>query len=91
MANETTPNCWKNFHDSLEDGIAKKYKEQIEKVLGCSQSAFYRKIKHPEKFLSIAEKQAIARVYNLKDAYLFPELEVDLQEGIQPNGGEVGY
>jgi hypothetical protein len=82
MANETLTNRWKNFHDSLEDGIAKRYKEQIEKVLGCSQSAFYRKVKHPEKFLSIAEKQAIARVYSLKGSYLFPELEVDLQGGI---------
>ncbi len=67
-------NRWKQFHDSLEDAIAKKCKEQIERVLGISQSAFYRKIKAPEKFLSIAEKQAIARVYNLKDMYLFPEL-----------------
>jgi hypothetical protein len=74
MELNTHPNRWKNFHDSLEDGIAKKYKEQIEKVLGCSQSAFYRKIKQPERFLSIAEKQAIARVYNLKEEYLFPEL-----------------
>jgi hypothetical protein len=81
MSNETYTNHWKNFHDSFEDRIGKKYKEQIEKVLGCSQSAFYRKIKQPDKFLSIAEKQAIARVYNLKDAYLFPELEVNLQQG----------
>jgi hypothetical protein len=64
----------------VEDGIAKKYKEQIEKVLGCSQSAFYRKIKQPEKFLSIAEKQAIARVHNLKEVYLFPELVTQQQD-----------
>jgi hypothetical protein len=81
MELNTTPNRWKNFHDNLEDGIAKKYKEQVEKVLGCSQSAFYRKIKQPEKFLSIAEKQAISRVYNLKDCYLFPELAAE-QQGI---------
>jgi hypothetical protein len=80
MEQNTHPNRWKNFHDSLEDGIAKKYKEQIEKVLGCSQSAFYRKIKQPEKFLSIAEKQAIARVYNLKEVYLFPELVTEQQD-----------
>ncbi len=72
-------NRWKTFHDSLEDGIAKKHKEQIEKVLGISQSAFYRKIKNPEKFLSIAEKQAISRVYNLKEVYLFPELAAPQQ------------
>jgi ATP-dependent RNA circularization protein (DNA/RNA ligase family) len=77
-------NRWKAFHDSLEDGIAKKYKEQIERVLGISQSAFYRKIKDPQKFLSIAEKQAIARVYNLKDVYLFPELAEE--ERIAVNG-----
>jgi hypothetical protein len=67
-------NRWKDFHDSLEDGIAKKYKEEIERVLGISQSAFYRKIKAPDKYLSIAEKQAIAKVYHLKEGYLFPEL-----------------
>jgi hypothetical protein len=67
-------NCWKTFHDSLQEGIAKKYKAEIEKVLGISQSAFYRKIKNPQKFLSIADKQAIARVYQLKEGYLFPEL-----------------
>jgi hypothetical protein len=58
----------------LADDISKKYKTEIEKVLGISQSAFYRKIKEPDKFLSIAEKQAIARVYQLKEGYLFPEL-----------------
>jgi hypothetical protein len=81
--NQTTDNRWKTFHDSLADGIAKKYKEAIEKVLGISQSAFYRKIKEPQRFLSIAEKQAIARVYNLKEQYLFPELAAAApQEGI---------
>jgi hypothetical protein len=77
MEQQNQANRWKTFHDSLVDGIAKKYKEQIERVLGISQSAFYRKIKQPEKFLSIAEKQAIARVYCLKDVYLFPELAAE--------------
>jgi hypothetical protein len=80
MEQQDQPNRWKQFHDSLEDGIAKKYKEKIELVLGISQSAFYRKIKHPNKFLSIAEKQAIARVYNLKEGYFFPELEEENME-----------
>jgi hypothetical protein len=71
-------NHWKAFHDSLEDAIAKKCKEQVERILGISQSAFYRKIKAPEKLLSIAEKQAIARVYHLKDTYLFPELAEEM-------------
>jgi hypothetical protein len=72
-------NRWKAFHDSLEDAIAKKYKEQVERILGISQSAFYRKIKEPHRFLSIAEKQAIARVYNLKEVFLFPELAAEQQ------------
>jgi hypothetical protein len=71
-------NRWKTFHDSLDDSLARRHKEQIEKVLGISQSAFYRKIKEPQRFLTIAEKQAIARVYQLKEGYLFPELEVDV-------------
>jgi hypothetical protein len=37
--------------------------------------AAYRKIKQPDKFLTTAEKWAIARIYNLKEEYLFPELE----------------
>ncbi len=78
MQNSTIHNRWKEFHDSLESGIAKRYKELIEKNLGISQSAFYRKIKDPQRYLSIAEKQAIARAYNLKEQYLFPELEVDV-------------
>jgi hypothetical protein len=67
-------NHWKAFHDSLDTDISKKYKTEIERVLNISQSAFYRKIKHPDKYLSIAEKQAIARIYGLKETYLFPEL-----------------
>jgi hypothetical protein len=67
-------NKWKDYHDSLTDGIDKKCKAEIERVLNISQSAFYRKIKHPDKYLSIAEKQAIAKVYHLKEGYLFPEL-----------------
>lgn len=73
-------NHWKRFHDSLEEGISKKYKQEIERVLCISQSAFYRKLKNPELYLSIAEKQAIARIYHLKDKYLFPELADDGQK-----------
>jgi hypothetical protein len=70
-----SPAClWKTFHHSLKDVIAKRYKEKIEQVLGINQSAFYRKIKEPQRWLAIAEKQAIARVYCLKEGYLFPEL-----------------
>jgi hypothetical protein len=84
MEKKVYTNHWKRFHDSLEDGIAKRYKQQIERILCISQSAFYRKIKDPERFLSIAEKQAIARVYNLKDYYLFPELESETNNQVLP-------
>ncbi len=84
MEKKVYTNHWKRFHDSLEDGIAKRYKQQIERILCISQSAFYRKIKDPERFLSIAEKQAIARVYNLKDYYLFPELESETNTQVLP-------
>jgi hypothetical protein len=69
-------NNWKVYHNNLDENVAKSCKAEIERVLGISQSAFYRKLKAPDKFLSIAEKRAIARVYHLKEAYLFPELEV---------------
>jgi hypothetical protein len=75
MQTELPPNLWKNYHDSLATDLAKTYKARIEHVLGISQSAFYRKIKAPHRFLTIAEKQAIARIYQLKEEYLFPELE----------------
>jgi hypothetical protein len=75
MKQDKQHNNWHTFHDSLEDPMAKKYKAEIERILGISQSAFYRKIKDPDRFLSIADKQAIGRVYHLKGTYLFPELE----------------
>lgn len=71
------PNKWKEYHDSMDSDLSKKYKAEIERVLCISQSAFYRKIKSPERLLTIAEKQAIARVYKLKETYLFPELGED--------------
>jgi hypothetical protein len=69
------PNEWKRYHDSLNTEKSKVYKAEIERVLCISQSAFYRKIKHPEKFLTIADKWAIARIYGLDELYLFPELK----------------
>jgi hypothetical protein len=77
MEQKSYINKWKDYHNSLADGVAKKCKEEIERVLNISQSAFYRKIKHPDKYLSIAEKQAIAKVYHLKEGYLFPELCIE--------------
>jgi hypothetical protein len=68
-------NKWKDYHDSLRSDISTNFKAEIERVLCISQSAFYRKIKHPEKFLTMAEKWAIARVYGLDELYLFPELK----------------
>jgi hypothetical protein len=62
MEQETYANRWKDYHDNLLPETAKAFKQQIEKVLCISQSAFYRKIKEPDRFLTIAEKQAIARV-----------------------------
>lgn len=75
MAQGVHQNRWKDYHDSLYSEQSNRYKSEIERVLDISQSAFYRKIKYPEKFLSIAEKWAIARVYGLGETYLFPELE----------------
>jgi hypothetical protein len=73
-------NHWKNYHDSLLPETAKEFKALVEKVLCISQSAFYRKIKSPQRFLTIAEKQAIARIYHLQETYLFPELKEELSQ-----------
>ncbi len=75
VTRKTQRNKWHDFHRTLEPGIAKYYKTEIERVLGISQAAFYRKIKDPGRTLSIADKVAIAKVYRLKKAtFLFPEL-----------------
>lgn len=74
MAREIYQNRWRDYHKSLNPTEANRLKSEIERVLGLSQSAFYRKIKEPQRFLSIAEKWAIARVYGLRENYLFPEL-----------------
>jgi hypothetical protein len=81
MAKSTVPNEWKRYHDSLTNGEGKKLKERIEKVLAISQSAFYRKIREPHRFLTPAEKAAIARVYNLQETYLFPDFKAELFTG----------
>lgn len=76
MNTQSSPyhNEWKRYHNSLDAEQGKRFKARIEYILGISQSAFYRKIKAPDKFLTIAEKWAIARVYGLAEDYLFPEL-----------------
>jgi hypothetical protein len=68
-------NHWQQYHYNLPYEEAKRLKAEIERVLGISQSAFYRKIKEPQRWLTIAEKQAIARVYQIREGFLFPELE----------------
>jgi hypothetical protein len=68
-------NKWKEYHESLYKTEQQRCKTQIEKVLCISQSAFYRKLKAPNKFLTIAEKWAIAKVYKLDENFLFPELK----------------
>lgn len=75
MKGDVQQNRWRDYHKSLHPTAANRLKSEIERVLGLSQSAFYRKIKEPQRFLSIAEKWAIARVYKLKEEYLFPELD----------------
>jgi transcriptional regulator with XRE-family HTH domain len=71
-------NHWKKYHSSLKIENSKKFKALIEKKLGISQSTFYRKLKNPQRYLSIAEKYAIAAVYGLDEGYLFPELDEDI-------------
>ncbi len=70
-------NHWKRLHDSLNNDRAKVLKAKIERLLCISQSAFYRKIKHPDRFLTTAEKIVIAMVYELEVGYLFPEVDLD--------------
>jgi hypothetical protein len=74
--NKNTPltNRWKEYHNSLDIDDAKKYRQQIERLLGIGPEAFRRKINKPQQ-LSYAEKQLIGRVYGVKKEYLFPELK----------------
>jgi hypothetical protein len=71
-------NHWKHLHDNLHSDRAKVIKGKVEKLLCISQSAFYRKIKYPDRFLTIAEKIVIAMVYEVEPNYLFPELGAEL-------------
>jgi hypothetical protein len=89
MAKSTGINEWKRYHDSLTNGEGKKYKERIERVLDISQSAFYRKLREPHRFLTPAEKAAIARVYNLRETYLFPEFNTALFTGQAAHQGQL--
>jgi hypothetical protein len=77
MNAQPTPyrNEWKRYHDGLDATKGKWYKARIEYILCISQSAFYRKLKYPYRYLTTAEKWAIARIYGLSEEYLFPELE----------------
>jgi hypothetical protein len=49
-------NHWKHHHNSLPPEKTKQCKARIGYVLGISQSAFYRKLANPQRFLTIAEK-----------------------------------
>jgi hypothetical protein len=71
-------NHWKRLHDSLNKDRALVIKAKIERLLCISQSAFYRKIKQPDRFLTTAEKIVIAMVYELEVGYLFPEIVGEL-------------
>ncbi len=68
------PSRWQQLHSNLEANRAVACKQEVQRVLGCSQSAFYRKLKLPASRLSIAEKEAIAKAYGLEPGYLFPEM-----------------
>jgi hypothetical protein len=59
-SNVSNENLWKKFHASLVNGIASKYKADIQHVLNISQSAFYRKLNNPSA-LSIAENVPFAK------------------------------
>ncbi len=67
-------NKWKTYHKALHPVEAEKFKAEIERVLRCHQSAFYRYISDPERYLSIAEKWAIERIYKVEEGRIFPEL-----------------
>ena len=74
MSKTVYNNKWKEYHDFLEDKKAAAFKEDICKILGCHPTTFFRKLANPGQ-MSIAEKKAVAEVYQLPATFLFPELE----------------
>lgn len=83
MSNDSPSiNQWKKLHSGFYNEIAVQYKEEIQRILNISQSCFYRKLSNPSR-LSIAEKWAISRIYDLEETYLFPEL-AEISKIIKP-------
>ncbi len=68
-------NKWKKFHLSLDIRTSAKIKKDVERVLSIGQTAFYRKLNDPVRYLCIAEKIAIEKAYNVKAYTFFPELK----------------
>jgi hypothetical protein len=58
MQQPTTINYWKQYHDALHSDAAKACKARIEAALNICQSAFYRKIKDPQRYLSPSDRSS---------------------------------
>lgn len=80
MASKTAPqhpNRFKEYHEYLMNNDSIEWKSTVENIceqLGISERSYYRKLENPAS-LSIAEKEAIGRVYQLPVHFIFPELE----------------
>lgn len=65
-------NKWSEYHNYLGDDKKTKARKEIMRVCGWSTDTFYRKIRKPED-ISIAEQQAIAKVYEVPPVFIFPK------------------
>lgn len=77
MSNQPA-NRFKEYHTYLKDNDAIEWQSTFENIctqLGISESSYYRKLANPST-LSPAEKEAIARVYQLPVHFIFPEMEL---------------
>ena len=71
------PNRFKEYHEYLKSNDSIAFYTTVKSIcgaLGIDTTTYYRKLKAPQK-LSIAEKEAIAKVYHLPTHFIFPELE----------------
>lgn len=77
MSIKTTANRVKEYHEYLRDSNTLKFNLSVDAIcfdLGISATTYYRKLNNPKAF-SIAEKAAIAKVYELPVHFIFPEMQ----------------
>lgn len=79
------PNRLKEYHNFLKTNNISRFNKAISRICeytGISTSSYYRKLDNPALY-SIAEKYAIAGIYEMPVHFIFPEMEVPVTEKVK--------